>query len=348
MNRLAFLLCASLCLCAQTLAQPVRGVTLAHIHRDGFGYGSAECREQFKAIADLGGNWVALDDFAYMPAIDRPEVRFGGDRTLSDANLRRAVRDAHAAGLKVLLKPHLWSRDFGRGKWPGDVKMATDADWAAWFENYSKYVLNQAAIARDEKADALCIGCELMGTTGREQDWRKLIARVRAVYPGPLTYAAAFGAWPDVKWWDAVDCIGVNGYFPLTPKDNATEAELRAGWDKVYSELAPLAKRYGKPICLTELGYPPDAAAGRMPWKSNGGADDPAYQALLYKVALEEAAKRDFVVGLFVWKWFTTDEWKRFEGGDAYAVQDRPAVLDALRTEWSTPPLAASQGKEQK
>ena len=328
------LLSATLFLCAPARAQQVRGVTLAHIHREGFGYGSAECRAQFQAVAAVGGNWVALDDFAYMPAIDKPAVRFGGDGTLSDAHLAEAVRDAHAAGLKVMLKPHLWSRDFGRGKWPGDVKMTTDADWAAWFENYSAYVLNQAKIAADTKADALCVGCELMGTTGREADWRRLIARVRAVYDGPLTYAAAFGAWGQIKWWDAVDCIGVNGYFPLTTKDSASEADLRAGWAKVYGELAPLAAKFDKPICLTELGYPPDPAAGRMPWKSNGGPDDPAYQALLYKVALEEAAKRPFVVGAFVWKWFTTDEWKRFEGGDAYAVQDRPQVLEVLKKQW--------------
>ena len=328
------LLAATLCLCGSTSADPVNGVTVAHIHRDGFGYGSAECRQQFKAIAAVGGNWVALNDFAYLPKLDGPEVRFGGDRTLSDANLAKAVRDAHAAGLKVMLKPHLWSRDFGRGKWPGDVKMTTEADWSAWFENYGAYVLNQAKIAADTDADALCVGCELMGTTGREADWRKLIARVREVYKGPLTYAAAFGAWGQVKWWDAVDCIGVNGYFPLTNKDLAPEAQLRVGWEIVYAELAPLAKKFGRPICLTELGYPPDAAAGRTPWHGSGGADEPAYQALLYKVALEQAAKHDFVVGVFVWKWFTTDDWRRFEGADAYAVQDRPQVLAVLKREW--------------
>ena len=338
LSRVALLFCllsVPLRLCGESSADPVDGVTLAHLHRRGYGYGSDECRGELARIKALGANWVALNDFAYMPAVDSPVVVDGRDGSLTEADLRRTVRDARAAGLKVMLKPHLWSRDFNRGKWAADVAMMTDADWAAWFESYGAYVLGQAAIAAEEGADALCVGVELQGTSGREAEWRALIAKVRAVYGGPLTYAATWGEWEHVAWWDALDVIGIDAYFPLTDKPSATDDELRAGWARVYDRLGPFAARVGKPICFLELGYTADAGGGIEPWKHTVETPDPPYQARLYRVALEEAAKRDYVVGAFVWKWFTSDDWRRMEGGDEFAVQDVPAVLDVLREAWA-------------
>src|SRR5687768_13183327 len=125
----------------------VRGVALAHAHR-GNGYGSESCRKQLAAVAGLGANWVSLTDFAFMPAVDRPSLSYG--RSGEKDGLGQTIRDAHAAGLKVLIKPHIWSRDFGGNKkWHGDIAMTSEADWATWFEQYSGYVLQQAKLAAE-------------------------------------------------------------------------------------------------------------------------------------------------------------------------------------------------------
>ena len=68
-------------------AQQVRGVSLAHLHRRGLGYGSEECRKQIAEIKSLGANWIAINDFAYMGDVNTPEVRFGGDRSMKRENL---------------------------------------------------------------------------------------------------------------------------------------------------------------------------------------------------------------------------------------------------------------------
>ena len=328
----------------------MKGVSLAHVHRGGGGYGSDDCRAQLKRIAAHGGTWVSVSDFAYMTSVTQPSVRHGRGRGRGQASendgLRQVIADAHAAGLKVLVKPHLWSRDFSgpNAKWHGDIFMNSDADWAEWFAQYGDYILAQARLAQATHAEAFCIGVEYGGTVAQEARWRKLIADVRAVYAGKLTYAASFAEWQRVAWWDALDCIGIDAYFPVATSRKAGEAELRAGWAKVYAELEPFVRRSGKQVCFTELGYSASADAGKTPWAYDVVDEDPEYQARLYKVALEEAAKRDWVVGAFLWKWFTSDPPAGAGAGgggggrrrrDPFAMQDREPVLNVLREVWA-------------
>jgi hypothetical protein len=310
----------------------VKGVALAHAGRGGGGYGSDACREQLAKIKSIGGTWVTVSDFAWMGAVTQPSVRFG--RSDEADGLEQVIRDAHGIGLKVLVKPHLWSRDFGRsGKWHGDVRMTSEADWDAWFADYGAYVVGQAKLAQRTGAEAFCVGVEYDGTVDQEARWRKLIGDVRAVYQGKLTYASSFWKWKDVRWWDALDCIGIDAYFPVATWSKATEAELRAGWARVYAEMEPHVRRLGLQVCFTELGYSASADAGIKPWAYDVVDPDHDYQALLYKVALDEASKRDWIVGAFVWKWFTSESAAE-RGREPFLVQNREPVLKVLREAW--------------
>ncbi len=330
------LICVHLRSSAVSFAGEIQGVSLAHLHRNGFGYGSDECRKQLEAIKSIGANWVALNDFAYMKAVDQPNLRFGGDRTMGESTIVKCIEDAHALGLKVLVKPHIWSHQFhGNGKWHGDIKFTNEADWDQWFGQYTEYVLFHARIAQKTKADMLCIGVEYEGTSiPQEGRWRKLIAEVRKVYSGPLTYASAYGEWPHIKWWDAVDYIGIDAYFPLASKPNASDAEIRAGWNHVYGFIEPFARKWNKPLIFTEIGYSASSRGALEPWSYDVVDPDPAFQANLYRIALEECSKRDFMAGVFVWKWFTSDQFRKIEGRDPFAMQDREQVLEALREKW--------------
>lgn len=193
---------------AQSAAPPmeVRGVTLASLHRSNIGYGSESCREQLDVLADLGCNWVALCDFAWMQSVDDPAVRYrAGDSPEGD--LAQTIRDANARGIKVMVKPHIWSRDFGNGAdWHGTIAMTNEADWATFFENYTTYIVAQAKIAQTAGADALCVGVEMKAASHREADWRKLISEVRKHFDGALTYGANTDEYQQVTWWDALDC----------------------------------------------------------------------------------------------------------------------------------------------
>ena len=335
-------LAATCCLCrAAAAAEPVRGVTLAHLWGGQHGYGSDACRGQLDELSNLGANWVALCDFAYLDGVTNPTVRVGNGRGDSAGqDVKRTVADAHARGLKVMIKCHLWSREFGRGvEWHGTIRMKDEAEWAEFFGNYTAYVVAEAKVAQQSGADAVCVGVEMKSTSGREADWRRLVAAVRAVYDGPLAYSANGDEWQTIAWWDAVDVVGISAYFPLSDERPATADELRDGWAKVYAELDAFHARTNKPILFAELGYSRSATAAAMP--SVNREDAPVsgdYQALLYRVALEEAAKRDYVVGVFLWKWFTgsAEQARRTEKNDVFGLQNRPETLAVLRERWAS------------
>lgn len=318
----------------------VRGVNFAHMHRGDTGYGSDAAREQMRKIAELGGNWIAVTDFAYMERVDAPGIRGSRrDGGRSDA-LRRSIDDAHAEGLQVLLKPHIWSRDFGRGgRWVGDVAMTSEEDWQVFFDAYRQFIVETAVFAQDAGADALCIGVEMQGTSHREEDWRAVIAAVREVYDGPITYCAAFGEYQQIAWWDAIDVAGISAYWKLAEEPFADEATLRQGWANVFRDLDAFHARTNKPIVFLELGYTAGATAAMEPWSTQSRDPDHAFQARLYRVALEEAAKRDYVRGALVWKWFTGEP--RQGSREPFVVQGRPAVLQALRQAWSGQDMSA-------
>jgi len=317
----------------QSAAQEVKGICLASSRG---GYGTESCAAQMLEIAGLGANWVALNDYAWMNSINAPAVRYGRDGRSPEGNLAKAIENAHAAGLKVLLKPHIWSREFHGGKWHGDIEMLSEEDWDKWFASYTEFLLINAHIAQKSGADALCIGVEYEKTTHQEARWRKLIADVRAVYSGPLCYSAAFMEWQKIAWWDAVDVIAITAYWPVGPKDNPTDAEIRARWNAIYAELEPFAERWKRPIVFGEIGYTTATKTAAEPWSHDRGeAFD--LQARLYRIAIEEAQKRSFMKGVFLWKWFTDNRDGGWARGDPYTLQDKPLVIEAVKAQWSIP-----------
>ena len=67
------------------------------------------------------------------------------------------------------------------------------------------------------KADIFCVGTELSKLSKHDAEWRRIIGDVRKIYKGPLTYAAVQGPeFETLQFWDALDYIGLNNYYPLT------------------------------------------------------------------------------------------------------------------------------------
>src|SRR5262249_26855810 len=146
----------------------------------------------------------------------------------------------------------LWVR---HGDWPGKIRMKNEADWARWFSAYEAFILHHARLAEANGFEALAIGTELGGTTGRAADWRRLIGRVRAVYHGRLTYCANWTEEPEsIRFWDALDFIGIQAYYPLATTDRPAQDEILAAWRPIRARLEALARLKGRPIVFTEAG----------------------------------------------------------------------------------------------
>ena len=320
---------------ARPPADHYAGLSLAHVHRRGYGYGSDRCRAELARIAGLGANAVSLMPFGYVPALDSVEIRYGGDGSLTDDDLCQAVTDAHALGLKVCIKPHLWSRAFWRGDASPQSLDASNAPggWAAWFDYYGAFAAHFAVVAESVGAELLCVGLELTAATlANPGAWAQVAARCRAVYKGKLTYGANW--WEEAEGfhdWDAFDYIGVNAYYPISTAPDPTLSQLTSGWQAPLAKLAALSTRSGRPVLFTEAGFRSVRGAAANPWDQNGsGSDDPALQARAVAGLLAAIASQPWLDGVFLWKWFTDGG---MEDEDAYDLRGGPAE-SAIARAW--------------
>jgi len=275
--------------------------------------------------------WVALTPFGWQRGLDAPDV-FSSDQVESwaptDVQIRRAVEAAHNTGLRVMLKPHLWLTE-SRG-WRADIAMTNDADWAGWFEAYGAFILHHARAADSLGVEMLCIGTELAGTVARETEWRTLIAAVREVYKGQLIYAANWdGEFEDVAFWDALDAIGVQAYFPLTEERVPSVTELTHAWAPHAEQIARVATRFDRPVIFTEIGYRSVVSSAARPWEWGMffffERVSRETQVNCYEAMFETFWDEPWFGGLYVWTWYPYAEPNSGYLGRGFTPMGKPA-----------------------
>lgn len=306
----------------------LRGVSLAMLNTLDGGYHAPSVDERLRRLEALGANAVALMPFASQRDPRQPELRFLNHQPTAETDIGtlHAARRAHAQGMRVLWKPHLW---VGHHSWPGEVAMTSDEDWHSWWASYRRYILHHAFLAAWSESEIFSVGVELAKTLGQEAEWRRLIADVRRFFPGQVTYASNwYGGLEDVGFWDALDAVGVDAYYPLAEGADATPEELALGARQAVAGLAEAARRHGKPVLLTEVGF----AARRGAWvepHDEGGELSTAHQAAAYRALLDALGRPPWLAGAFVWKAFSGPT-HRGEVAD-FRFLDRPAETEIQR-----------------
>jgi hypothetical protein len=265
----------------------------------------------FRRLASLGVTWVSLHTWDPLQRGLEEPVLAAPDRHFGFRDLGALVRSAHAAGLRVMVKPHLEMRGHGPTEdarlQHNGIAMRNERDWLRWFESYSAYILPYAREAQAAGADMFCVGREMDSTVvRREADWRVLVARIRAEFHGPLTYSANFDTWQSIAFWDVLDFIGVSAYFPLSDHPDPSLADLEAGWDRALAPLEEASRRWGRPVLLTEAGFPSIPSAARAPWREERAPADVWLQARCYEATLSTLARRPWIEGAFFWLWERT------------------------------------------
>ena len=165
--------------------------------------------------------------------------------------------------------------------------------------------------------------------------WIGLIDRVGERYEGHISYAANYDSYQEVDFWDRLDFIGINAYFPLRNTLGVNrlspgfDTELEKRWGEILSDIESFRTDNhiaDKRVIFTELGYTFRRHSTVYPWGSRGfilvGGEkerdlliwdeeplDFEERALAIR-ALYKAYKKkgsDFLAGMLYWK-FSTDK----------------------------------------
>ena len=281
---------------SELLSEPVCGMTWGWVGTRGT-WDTPEAAASMRAMSERGVTWTALAYAAEQETPFSTAIPFERGPAVTDAEIVHAVRAAHGLGLKVCLKPVVNVAD---GTWRAhigffDQDVPGEPTWSDWFEEYRRFIVHAAGIAEAEGCEMLCIGCEMVRADGQEAHWRRLIAEVREVYRGPITYNCDKYQEDRVTWWDAVDVISSSGYYPI----DQWEAQL----DRIERAVAST----GKPFFFMEAGCPSREGSPARPndW-SLAGAPSGDEQLRYYRAIFEAVRAREWVRGLMLWDWPAT------------------------------------------
>ena len=311
----------------------VRGITIS-CQSYGPEWGTPGFEDELVELQELGANWVAIHPYAGISA-DGTVAHRGGREGVPEW-LRKPVRVARERGMRIFVKPHIayWGSPFS---WRGEIEFQDPEKRRRFFTTYSEWILSLSSALTE--ADAFSVGTELDKLIEHEAQWRELIAKVRGTTRAKLTYAAN---WPDyqrVGFWDALDAVGVQAYFPLVAEGELPRGDARIyeGWSRVLDPLRELSEQTGKPVIFTELGYNISLEAASRPWEyaSARGEDRKAALALqesCFRVALGVLEReRAWLRGAFLWKWFVG------EAPRANFLLDTPEVRRVIAGAWAGP-----------
>ncbi len=252
-------------------------------------------------LQSLGANSFAIHPYARIS--NDGHVRF---RTVDEhRHIVQPLEWAKERGMSAMVIPHVayWGSRFS---WRGEINFERKEEWDNFFHDYEVWIVEMARVAQAHDAAIFCVGLEFTHAQKFTERWWKIIAAVRAVYYGKLTYGANWNEYTSVKFWDALDYIGVLAYFPLTNATNPSATDLAEGWRKRCTELDRFSNRNGgKQFIFVEIGYNQNGNAAAEPWSFHtGGEHAVEIQERCLDASLALTGKQRFLAGMFFWKWF--------------------------------------------
>jgi hypothetical protein len=249
--------------------------------------------------------------------------------TLTDEQLGMIISKAKERGFSIFLKPLITTFAVGPNNHP--LCYVGITNWDRWFDQYTNFILHFAELSEENGVDMLAIGTELdipttSSMTGAPPDatarWLDLITRIRSVYSGKITYSVSCGINPekwdefpchapkDVQFWEAVDYIGFEPYFPITQKLDPTISELKDGFGSKldsasYTFAKQLSETYQKPIIFTE--YSLRGYDGANLYQQNTPPNpilDQQEQADMQEAVFQALEERPWIQGMYHWAWY--------------------------------------------
>jgi hypothetical protein len=324
----------------------VRGMTIGPIengYHPGVGYGSPAFGRMLDECRRDGAEWISITPFGRVGSLEGlgvdPTFETPFEKNRDD--VRKAIAMAHARGLRVFLVPHLWVES---GEWRALISPKTDAGWNAWVRSYGDFVRGWARVAAESNAEMFSAGVELRSwvTSGHAPSFSALIADIRKIYPGLVTYSANWDDVEDTVILGDLDVIGINAFYPLADHAGARFDELLEGARRVRARVEKLADAWRKPVLFTEIGYTTRPDPAHRPWewpdKMTGVRVDERAQALAYAALLAPFLDEPRFMGFFVWRVYADPNDVSQEPEWGFSPRGKLAgdvVRAAFRTTWA-------------
>ncbi|MDR3304113.1 MAG: hypothetical protein LBS86_06840 [Treponema sp.] len=254
-------------------------------------------------------------------------IDFTGPGSADDEELVAIIHYAQTLGLKVILKPTVNCQD---RTWRAfinffDYESPPEPKWRNWFASHERFQVHYAALAEQTHCVMFIAGCEMVMAQRRDAEWRALIANVKQVYSGPVSYNTDKYQESEVSWWDCVDVISSSGYYPS------------ASWEQELDRIEAVVQRFNKPFFFAEIGTMSTRGSHSIPndWAHQGVADAQD-QADWYREMFEHTRRRPWVEGYGLWAWsadlYDADQARDNGGYDLYAKPAEQTVRDFFLT----------------
>lgn len=321
----ALLLLAFSWFCARA-ETPVRGVALAMASED-----SSLSYEPFiKEIAGLGASHISLVIPYYQRNAESVRLYAKKKKTPGHDEIVRTCLQAREHGLDVMLFPIVLLEEDTDDDWRGSLR---PAEISEWFAVYTEMVAELAMIGEETGAVLLSVGSEFASLEKEEARWREVCRAARTHFDGELVYTSNWDTPDSVGWWDAVDYMGISGYFELAePGDNdATTEALAREWGMWKRWL--LGKRAAvapeKKILFSEIGYPSMDGGAALPWDYTRDAPvDLEEQRRAFEAFIRTWDGEADYAGCFVYTWID------FGSDPARGYSPRGKPSEELLREW--------------
>lgn len=285
-----------------------KGIDLLAYSKDE--YFSYQKNKELDHLKDVGAEWVKLKTLLYQNGINSSSIFVDEERTASDESLEYIINKLHKRGFKVFFEPVVNLKHQKRGEWMGIIR---PNDWDAWFESYNTFIEHYAGLAQKNEVEQFVIGVELTSTHKYKEKWEQIIDNVRKHYQGSIVFVSNFDSYETVPFWDKLDVIAMNFYFPVNRREewyqpwaevkheyhDPSYEDLLEGWELWVDTLDKWQKKMNKPILVTEAGYPSQRGCSYQPWSWFLGKSDFEEQYLAYKALYEVWSKKQIVNGKF-------------------------------------------------
>ncbi len=284
-------------------------------------------QENLQPIVEVNANYASVMPFGFIKNTQHPDIQFNTSRQWygeTEEGIKQYIDLLHKNNIQVMLKPQLW---IWHGEFTGLLRMQTEENWIELEQSYQAFILTFARIAEETQCRIFCIGTELeLFINHRPQFWKELIEEIKKIYSGKLTYAANWDEYKRVPFWEHLDYIGIDAYFPISTNKTPALTEAKQSWIAWEKEMKRLSIKTNKKILFTEYGYRSVDYAGKEPWKSHRditGSNLEA-QAILTQALYEEVWNEEWFSGGFIWKWFPNHKDAGGKNNNQFTPQNKP------------------------